>query len=93
MTDHLTLKWGTLKAWQIESPAAKAALKEYLKSGKNSTSAIAQRDTLEQKAALCKLIDALDCETVRLEWTGENVTKGQAKFYVNGHSMKDILDD
>lgn len=82
MTDSLTLKWGTLKAWDLKSDAARAAAQRYLETGEHSMSAMGQRDTAEQKAALCGLIDALDAETVYLDWDGKDVSKDEAKAYV-----------
>lgn len=81
MSEHLLLKWGTLKAWTVESDAAKAALQKYFE-GNVSGSAICQHDTPEQKAAICELIDALDIEFVYSDWSGEAMTKDEAKRYV-----------
>lgn len=79
--DSLTLKWGTLKDWSLKSEASIAALKEYAKHGV-SFSAMMQRDTPEQKVALCKLIDALDADTVYLDWDDKHVSKDEARRYV-----------
>lgn len=79
--DSLTLKWGTLKAWDLESEAALAAAKRYRETGEHSISAMAQHDSTEQKAALCDLIDAIDGE-IWNDWTGEKMSKDRAKSYV-----------
>jgi hypothetical protein len=81
MADELLLKWGTLKAWHFTSEAAQAAFRRYVAAGEQSLSAMAQRDTPEQKAALCEIIDAADCEIVN-DWTGEVMSKDDAKKYV-----------
>ena len=78
--EYLLLKWGTLKGWNIQSPAALAAAKRYSEGGM-SLSAMAQRDTDEQKQALCDLIDAID-GSITNDWSGEQMTKDEAKKYV-----------
>lgn len=82
MTDYLCLKWGSLKACDIESEAGMAALCRFWAAGERQESAIMQNDTLAQKEALCRLIDALDCETVCNGWSGDQMTKDEAKKYV-----------
>lgn len=86
MAESLTLKWGTLKGWNVETKASIAALHKYASYGM-SMCTMAQRDTLEQKDALCELIDAVDCKTICLDWEGKNVSKDEAKRYVReyGH--------
>jgi len=81
MTDKLTLKWGTMKGWDIKSEAAVAAAQRYLEAGEQSVSAMAQEDTEAQKAALCDLIDAIHGE-IWNDWTGEQMSKDAAKKYV-----------
>lgn len=81
MSEHLTLKWGTLKSWNVESEAATAALKKYF-DAPVSMSAMAQRDTDEQKEAICELINAIDAEYIYNDWSGEEMSKDQAKQYV-----------
>ena len=85
MTDQLILKWGTLKAWNFESPEALKAAQNYLDAGENSVSAMMQHDTDDQKKALCDLIDALDASGVWNDWDGVEMTKDQAKDYVMGY--------
>lgn len=85
MTDHLTLKWGTLKSWRVtrDTPAWDA-LQRYSNGGM-CMSAMMQRDTPEQKQALCDLIDAIDCETIGNDWEGTQMSKDEAKAYVLGY--------
>lgn len=86
--NSLTLKWGSLVAWNLEgNEKAIAALKRYTEGGM-SASAMAQRDTPEQKQAICDIIDALDCDTVRLDWDGKDVSKEEAKKYVMEYRTK-----
>ncbi len=80
MSEHLLLKWGTLKGWNVESEKAREAFKRYCEGGV-SASAMMQHDTDPQKAALCDLIDAIDGEIMN-DWSGEKLTKEAAKEYV-----------
>lgn len=80
MNESLLLKWGTLKGWNLESDKSMAALKKYAEFGM-SWSVATHHDSDEQKAALCELIDAIDGE-IQSDWTGEYMTKEEAKKYV-----------
>ena len=51
--DSLTLKWGTLKAWDLHSAKCKKLLKKYFSLG-SSASAICQHDTPEQRNLYAK---------------------------------------
>ena len=81
MSERLLLKWGTLKGWELESDACMSALRKYHEIAPVCMGVAMQRDTPEQKAALCDLIDAVDGEIVN-DWTGDTMTKEQAKEYV-----------
>ena len=79
--NHLTLKWGTLGAWNFEgNEEACKLLKRYGEIGA-SFSVIAQKDTPEQKEIICKLID-LTPGKIYLDWDDEYVSKEKAKEYV-----------
>lgn len=80
MTEYLQLKWGTLKGWKIETDKSRAAFERYLDGGFSSSAAM-QRDTPDQKQALCDLIDAIDGE-IKNDWSGETMSKEDAKKYV-----------
>jgi len=83
VAESLTLKWGTLKAWNLDKDGpAFAALKRYHEAGHVALGAAQQDDTPEQKQAICDIIDGLDAETVCLDWDGEDVSKDEAKRYV-----------
>lgn len=87
--ESLTLKWGTLKAWNLtEGGPAFDALKRCFEGGR-SVGAAMQRDTPEQKQAICDLIDALDAESVFLDWDGKYVSKDEAKAYVVGYGKRE----
>ncbi len=76
----LTLKWGTLKAWDF-GDWAEPLFKEYSEIG-SSMSAMTQHDTPRQKEIICELIDKGNFETVYLDWDGKYVSKEEAKKYV-----------
>jgi hypothetical protein len=79
--DELTLKWGTLKAWDFShNEKAQALMETYCELG-CSAGAMHQRDTPEQKDLICQMIDAVDCE-IYLDWDGKYVSKDEAKAYV-----------
>jgi len=79
--DYITLKWGTLKAWRLTSKKGKELLQKYCELG-SSFSAIAQRDTPEQKDLICQMIDECSAETIYLDWDDKDVSKEEAKKYV-----------
>jgi len=79
--EHLLLKWGTLKGWNFKgNEPAIALLKEYHELG-SSFSAMAQRDTPRQQEIICELID-LCSGPIQNDWSGEMMTKDEAKKYV-----------
>jgi hypothetical protein len=78
--DYVTLKWGTLKSWQLTSERGEQLIKRYQEIG-SSFSAMAQRDTPEQKEIICELIDTVPGE-IYLDWDGKYVSKEEAKKYV-----------
>lgn len=85
MSESLTLKWGTLKSWNVETEASKAALQKYWDGGLVSASAIMQHNTPAQTEAVIELIDVIECDEICLDWTGEWVTKEKAKEYVRNY--------
>ena len=86
--EYLTLKWGSLKAWNFESDEAAELIKKWFDIGA-SMSAATHHDTPEQKQILCELIDVGDFEIVYLDWDGEEVTKDAAKKYVMEYGVSD----
>lgn len=84
--DSLSLKWGTLKSWDIHSENGMALLRRYVEIG-SSLSAMAQRDTPEQKEILCQLIDCCAGE-IYMDWDGKYVSKEKAKEYVRNYGKQ-----
>lgn len=82
--DSLLLKWGTIKSWELNSERAQSLLKQYEALG-TSASAMSQRDTLDQKKLLCRVIDEVD-GIIQNDWDGDCYTKQQAKDYVMGYN-------
>jgi hypothetical protein len=81
MAESLLLKWGTLKGWDFgENQKAIDLFNRYVDLGA-SVSAMAQKDTPEQKQIICDLIDAVNGEIMN-DWSGEVMTKEEAKKYV-----------
>lgn len=87
-TESLTLKWGSLKAWDLKTEASLAAAQKYFDAGDVCMSAALQKDNSEQKAAICELIDALDNDQVYLCWDGIYVSKQEAKAYVMNYGKE-----
>lgn len=85
--DHITLKWGTLKSWELTSEKGGELLKRYRKLG-SSMSAMLQRDTPEQKQLICEMIDECNAETICLDWDGKHVSKEEAKKYVLDYGVE-----
>ena len=79
--DEISLKWGSLKSWNIHSEECLELLKKWHKLGV-SASAMSQHDTPEQKELICQLIDKCSAETIHLDWDGIDVSKDDAKKYV-----------
>lgn len=85
--ESLTLKWGTIKGWDLRTDKSRAIMQRYADLGM-SFGAMQQRDTPEQKQIICELIDAIDGE-IDNDWTGEVMTKEAAKEYVMNYGRKD----
>ena len=79
--DYLSLKWGTLKAWNMTSERGQALVDRYFALG-SSPSAMCQCDTPEQKELICQMIDECGAETIHLDWDGTDVSKEAAKLYI-----------
>ena len=78
--DYILFKWGTLKGWKLNSERGQELLKQYHEIG-SSVSAMTQKDTDEQKALICEMIDECD-GVLQSDWSGEYFTKEQAKQYI-----------
>lgn len=77
--NRLTLKWGTVKGWKLDTDEAKAALQKWANGGV-SVSAMAQRNSPEQQQALLDAIDHMD--EIYLDWEGKTVSREEAKTYI-----------
>jgi hypothetical protein len=87
-TNKLTLKWGTLKAWNFtNSEKGIELLEEYGEIG-SSYSAMQQRDTPRQKEIICELIDLCDENTVYMDWESKYVSRQEAKDYVMNYGKQ-----
>ena len=80
--NSLTLKWGTVKGWDLHSEEAVAALQKWADFGV-SASAMAHDDTPEQVEALLAAIDHMD--EIYLDWDGKYVSREEAKEYVRSY--------
>lgn len=83
--NSLTLKWGTVKAWKIETTEAAAALRKWAEGGV-TMSAMMQNDTPEQKQAILDAIDHMD--EIYLDWEGKVVSREEAKEYIRTYGQK-----
>lgn len=83
--NSLTLKWGTVKGWNVETPDALAAIQKWADGGV-SMSAMIQKDSPEQKEALLSAIDLMD--EIWLDWEGKQVSREEAKEYVLNYCKK-----
>ncbi len=79
--DQISLKWGTLKRWKLNSAPARELMAQYVAS-KPSASGMTRGDTQEQKAIICQLIDACTADEIYLDWDDVYVSKEDAKKYV-----------
>lgn len=79
--DHITLKWGTLKSWSLNTENGRKLLEEYFSFG-SCGSAMHQQDTPRQKELICQMIDECRAPTIWMDWDGLEVSKEEAKRYV-----------
>jgi HD-like signal output (HDOD) protein len=81
--DYVTLKWGTVKSYNIQNKETWAIMEKYLDAGV-SASAMTQRDTNEQKELLCQVLESIG-EPVYLEWYAKYVSVEEAKEYIRNY--------
>lgn len=53
MNERLTLKWGTLKGWDLKTDKSRESAQRYIDHGVSANGAMTQHDTPEQIQALC----------------------------------------
>lgn len=88
-TDTLTLKWGTLKSWDFNSEKARALNKEYHEIGSYASAMVQSRmETPRQKEIICELIDLCEGDTIYNDWSGEDMSKQEAKDYVMNYGTR-----
>lgn len=80
MSEHLALKWGTVKGWSGLTENSLAILRRYFADG-IPLSAMTDHPSEDRKSILCELIDQLNGE-IYLDWEDKTVTKDEAKKYV-----------
>jgi hypothetical protein len=81
MSEHLLLKWGTVKGWDNFTEKSQDILRRFFADGM-CMSAMADKPDEQRRAILCELIDQLDGE-IQNDWTGEAMSKDEAKKYVS----------
>jgi hypothetical protein len=87
-TSFISLKWGTLKGWKLETEKEIELMKKYNEIG-SSWGAAQQNDTQDQKNIICQLID--ECNNpdgIYLDWDGKYISKAEAKEYVMNYGKK-----
>lgn len=83
--DVITLKWGSLKAWDIQSDRAVTVFNKV----RSLPISVMGRYNLEQALWLIELIESSNCETIHLDWDGIDVSKDEAIVYVR--KANDVL--
>lgn len=91
MAESLSLKWGTVKGWSGLTDKSVAIMTRFFADGM-SMSAMSDHPDAGRKAILCELIDQLDGE-IQNDWSGEKMTKDEAKKYVNEYGSGKVLQD
>lgn len=80
MAGTLTLKWGTVKGWSGLSDDVIEVLQRRQDLGV-ALGAMQQADSPKQKTLICEAIDLVD-EPIFNDWSGEEMTREEAKKYV-----------
>ena len=77
--DNLTLKFGTIKAWEFHSfddnPALREAIDFYNDNVENSPACGTQDRSGKHNEALCMIIDAVNTDEIYLDWDGEYIQR------------------
>lgn len=80
MSEHLLLKWGTVKGWNSLTDRSVEIMKRVFADGVSMSCALDHPDQ-DRRLILCELIDQLDGD-IQNDWTGEPMSKNEAKKYV-----------
>jgi hypothetical protein len=83
--DYISLKWGTLKYWDLKTEKARAFLSDYLE---RNPKVNVQDGSEKTKQFVCDLIDACNAKKICLEWEAIDVSKTKAKKYVMEWSQR-----
>jgi hypothetical protein len=86
MSEHLDLKWGTVKGWSGLSEASQEIMKRFFADGM-CMSAMADHPDENRRRILCELIDQLD-GVIWNDWDDVEMTKDEAKRYVTEYGVK-----
>jgi hypothetical protein len=85
----LTLKFGSLKAWDFNGNERAAELLREYESADSAAGVMQQHDTARQKEILCALIDECDDpKGIYLDWDGKYVSKDEAKDYIANYGKR-----
>lgn len=84
--EFLSLKWGTVKAWQGLSDTSVAIMQRYFADGMVMSAAM-DRPTPERTEILCELIDQIDGD-IWNDWDDREMSKDEAKEYVRNYNKK-----
>ena len=82
LKDQMSLKFGQVKSWSLNTPEARRVGTIYIERAK-ATKWEDWDGSDEQKRLVCDIIDALDGR-ITSDWTGELITKDEAKRYIMG---------
>lgn len=86
MAESLLLKWGTVKGWDDLSEKSQEIMQRFFADGVCMSAAMDKPDD-DRRAILCELIDQLDGK-IQNDWSGETLTKDEAKKYVFEYGRK-----
>lgn len=75
--EYLTLKWGTLKGWRVDTTRPEWLKLVEIKLPVGMGRAL----NVEERIALCALIDVID-GPIEDDWNGGDFTKEEAKAYI-----------
>lgn len=82
LKDNMSLKWGQVASWSLNTPAARVAGTAYIERSRN-VDWQAWDGSEEKRLLICGIIDAMDGD-ITSDWTGEPITKDEAKRYIMG---------
>jgi hypothetical protein len=78
---YLLLKWGTIKGWSDMSDEQVEIIQRWHDEGV-SISAMTENVTEKKKEIICELIDTMKDGEITNDWSGESMTRDEAKKYI-----------